>query len=154
MDKIEPLEKSILPDWAELFPDLRCEHDRPAQDVLNLHSSMMAMKSGSWVFHEGDECNCYYLVIEGSVRVEKISAEGRELMLYRYANGEGCALSAASLISQHLYSASAVCESHVTAIRIEGEKFLEAVEASSACRNCLCKTFPRKAFNIATPAES
>jgi hypothetical protein len=55
----------------------------------------MQLPAGTQVFAEHQPCQGFPLVLEGSIKVIKLAANGRELMLYRVMPGGSCIISAA-----------------------------------------------------------
>lgn len=68
------------------------------------------LEAGSRVFEDGAPCMGFPLVLSGSIRVFKRSAEGRELPLYRVGPGESCILSTVCLLGSLSYDARAEAE--------------------------------------------
>jgi len=83
--------------------------------------------AGSVVFAPSMPCEGFPLVLDGSVRVAKTSAGGREIVLYRVSPGEACILSGGCLLSETQYAARGVAESDVTLLRIPPDLFEELI---------------------------
>ncbi|PWI57585.1 Crp/Fnr family transcriptional regulator [Sulfoacidibacillus thermotolerans] len=66
----------------------------------------------------GDEPSSVLLVLEGKIRVTKISDTGRELTLYRVTPGETCVLMLSSILAFKEYPATAIVESDVHALAV------------------------------------
>lgn len=150
MDNIAKIKScDHCPEWVRFFPELCCQQDSGLQDILNYGSSTMALKKGSWAFREGDDCASYVLLLEGSIRVQNISAEGRELMLYRFSGGEGCTASAACLIADKPFTASAICETHAVVVTMNKSIFMRGLEQSDCFRDFVLKSFGKQCKNFA-----
>ena len=67
--------------------------------------------AGSLLFDDHQACEGFPFVVEGSVRVLKCAANGRELPLYRVAAGETCIISTSCLLGHEAYNARGVTES-------------------------------------------
>ena len=52
--------------------------------------AFMHLPAGTQVFAEHQPCQGFPLLLEGSIKVIKLAASGRELMLYRVAPGGSC----------------------------------------------------------------
>ena len=79
MEKIQEI-LSITP----LFSDLPQEQiQQLRQIVVTKHS-----KKGDTVFSEGDNCTGFYIVADGSVKIFKVSSEGKEHILHILGQGE------------------------------------------------------------------
>ncbi len=58
------------------------------------------------------------MVLDGSIKVSKISEEGREVVLYRIGKGEICIVNVSCILSETVFSATATveCDSEIVAI--------------------------------------
>jgi CRP/FNR family transcriptional regulator len=92
-------------------------------DALLAQSVLRSVPAGTVLFEPNMPCTGFPLVLEGSVRVSKVAANGREVVLYRVSPGEGCILSGACLLGQNDYAARGVAESDVTLLGIPAEPF-------------------------------
>ncbi|HEB98186.1 MAG TPA: cyclic nucleotide-binding domain-containing protein, partial [Thiotrichales bacterium] len=63
------------------------------------------LPAGQTVFRRGDPCRHYLLVVQGSVRVQVLAANGREITLYRVRDGQSCVITTSCLISVETYPA-------------------------------------------------
>ena len=86
------------------------------------------------VFHRGDRCRNYLVVVSGSVRVQALSAGGREVLLYRVNDAQSCVITTSCLISQEIYPAEAITETATTALVMPQAVFHEALACSDAFR--------------------
>ncbi len=106
-----------FPVFAELPP--------PRLERLLAEAEVVRAPAGSVLFDAGQPCRGFPLLLEGSVRVGKASAGGREILLYRVEPGQGCILSGGCLLGHSDYSARAVAEEAVTLLRIPPALFQE-----------------------------
>ena len=90
--------------------------------------------AGSAVFDEQAPCGHFPLVLEGSIRVRKLAAQGKELLLYRVAAGESCILTSSCLLGARDYSASAVAETDVQVLAMPRALFLDLLGCEPAFR--------------------
>lgn len=75
---------------------------------------IMSIPSGTTVFDERQPCRGFPLVLEGAIRVVKVSANGRELPLYRVVAGESCIITSSCLMGNADYNARGVTEGATT----------------------------------------
>lgn len=68
------------------------------------------LPAGATVFSENQPCAGFPLLIDGSIRVVKQAASGRELMLYRVAPGGSCIISSSCLLGRSDYNARGIAE--------------------------------------------
>lgn len=84
------------------------------------------------VFRLGDVCRNYLIVIAGSVRVQALSAAGREVVLYRVTDGQSCVITTACMISGERYPAEGITETDTRALVIPATVFADALARSRA----------------------
>lgn len=86
------------------------------------------------VFHRGETCRRYLLVLEGRVKVAITSRSGREIVLYHVEPGESCVLTTSCLLGGDAYPAEGVTETPVSALLIDKTVFDQAMHASPGFR--------------------
>ena len=88
-----------------LYPALR---SLPAERLAALlpPQAIMHLPAGAQVFAENQPCQGFPLLLEGSVKVIKLAASGRELMLYRVVPGGSCIISSSCLLGHNVTQAS------------------------------------------------
>ena len=125
-------------DWVAAFPLLN-KLDAPTRSRLLAAALPVTLPEGVMVFREGAECSNYLLVLQGSVRVQKLSESGHEIVLYRVESGQSCVLTTSCLLACETYNAEAVSESPVEAIAIpKGSAGPEtALRRPADCRDLL-----------------
>jgi CRP/FNR family transcriptional regulator, anaerobic regulatory protein len=113
-----------FPDLGRLSAGIREELD--AIPVLRV-------PGGTVLFRDGDVCQGYVFVLKGSVRVQKMDPEGREIVLYRVEDGQTCMLTTACLLGGREYPAEGVAEDD-TELALLSPKRLDALLADTAFR--------------------
>ena len=76
--------------------------------------AVMHLPAGAQVFAEHQPCQGFPLLLEGSIKVVKLAASGRELMLYRVAPGGSCIISSSCLLGHTDYNARGIAETPLT----------------------------------------
>ncbi|MBK6355540.1 MAG: Crp/Fnr family transcriptional regulator [Betaproteobacteria bacterium] len=96
-----------------LYPALR---SLPAERLAALlpPQAIMHLPAGAQVFAENQPCQGFPLLLEGSVKVIKLAASGRELMLYRVVPGGSCIISSSCLLGHTDYNARGIAETPLT----------------------------------------
>ncbi|MDA8381873.1 MAG: Crp/Fnr family transcriptional regulator [Betaproteobacteria bacterium] len=122
-----------MTDWETAFPALQGMTGPAERDFLR-QGRWVQLAKGAIVFHPGDVCQHYLLVAQGSVRVQQVSPQGRELVLYRIGPGESCILTTACLFSERPYPAMGVADTDVSALAFPQTAFHEAIAASASFR--------------------
>lgn len=95
----------------------------------------MTVPAGTVLFQDGSECSSYVLVMEGSIRVQKVSEGGREIVLYRVESGQSCVLTTNCLIAHEDYAAEGIAETEVRALVLPAATFRQLLGKSEAFRD-------------------
>ena len=124
-----------LPDlgWLQRFPGLS---GVPACEGAALLDAAVAMKlpAGAVVFAPDQPCSFFILVVEGSVRIYQLDADGNEIVLYRLGPGSICILTTLALLAEQNYSAFAITETAVQAVGLPASTFHEWMARSAPFR--------------------
>ncbi len=123
---ISDVSADLLNQW---FPD-----NDAAMQPLRAQVQLVRLPAGQSVFHRGDPCRNYLVVVSGQVRVQALSAGGREVVLYRVTDGQSCVITTSCLISRESYPAEGITESDTLAMVIPHTLFNEALGKSEAFR--------------------
>lgn len=114
---------------------------------------LVKLDSGSYVFHSGDLCEAFLLLVEGGVRVRLTAASGREVTLYRIAPGGSCMLTTSCLLGHENYPAEAITESNVVAVAIPRRSFEALLENSAAFRRLVFDGFAARLKSVISRIE-
>ena len=139
-------------DWIDAFPGLS-ELEQNAREKLMRSATVLEVPQGTTVFHVGDACQNYLFVISGSVRVQKLAENGREIVLYRVGDGDTCILTTSCLLGGEGYSAEGITESTVQAVSIPATIFSQLLEVSPEFRDFVFSTFARRMADLMTLIE-
>jgi CRP/FNR family transcriptional regulator len=80
--------------------------------------AVMHLPAGTAVFAEHQPCQGFPLLLEGSIKVVKLAASGRELMLYRVGPGGSCIISSSCLLGHTEYNARGIAETPLTLLAL------------------------------------
>jgi CRP/FNR family transcriptional regulator len=117
--------------WSKFFPDT----PRDAElDAIFSQANCLNLPAGVCVFAPESPCQDYLLVAEGSVRVQLLTASGREVVLYHVGAGESCVLTTACLLGAARYPAEGITDTDVTAIALSAKHFNQGLDRSPAFR--------------------
>jgi CRP/FNR family transcriptional regulator len=120
-------------EWTDSFTELKTlPSDTLA--LLKRTSRVVSLPAGTVVFGPGQPPQSYLLLLSGTVRVRQVSESGREIVLYRVAAGESCAMTTACLMGDDLYQAEGIAETPITAAVIPRATFDEAIAGSADFR--------------------
>jgi CRP/FNR family transcriptional regulator len=95
------------------------------QHRIQASLQIVSLPSGTAVFDERQPCRGFPFVLAGAIRVAKISANGRELPLYRVVAGENCIITSSCLLGHADYNARGVSEGTTTLALLPRELFDE-----------------------------
>lgn len=98
---------------AEHFPTLM--QDASLRAVLDEKTQAVTLSPGEFICMEGTTCAHLALVLDGTARVYKSGASGREITLYRVDPGESCILTTSCILSDRPFPAFAVAETPLEA---------------------------------------
>ncbi len=127
--------------------------DPRSLDDLVAGARLVKLDSGSYVFHSGDLCEAFLLLVEGGVRVRLTAASGREVTLYRIAPGGSCMLTTSCLLGHENYPAEAITESNVVAVAIPRRSFEDLLEKSKPFRRLVFDGFAARLKSVITKIE-
>jgi len=80
------------------------------------------LAAGTQIFDEGEIAGCFYVVVEGRVKVFRTGPDGREQILHNLR--PGLSFAEAALLELGVYPASAVVEEKAVLLRVDGPGFL------------------------------
>ncbi len=138
---------SFLARLPRAYPELS-HIEAPALERFLESGVEVTLKEGSRIFGEGDGCQSYLLLLEGSVRVRKVSESGREIVLYRMEPGQTCILTTTCLISGEDYPAEAIAETDVRALAIPKASFERALSQSAQFRHFIFAVYAQRISHL------
>ena len=86
-------------------------------------SAAMHLPAGTEIFSEHQPCRGFPLLLEGSIKVVKLAASGRELLLYRVAPGGSCIITSSCLLGRSDYNARGIAETPLSLLAIPAPDF-------------------------------
>lgn len=100
--------------------------------------------AGALLMEEGKTCSNLFFILKGVIRIYKVSADGREVTLYRMSEGETCLITASCLMSQAPFNAIAQAETDVEIVAVPAKLFSHLLNNSSAFQQFIFEnTFSR-----------
>ncbi|MEZ5773346.1 MAG: Crp/Fnr family transcriptional regulator [Hyphomicrobiaceae bacterium] len=134
-------------DWLKMFPGLT-RLSEEMRDRLTRSSMVVSLAEGSRIYGPGQAPEAFLLLLEGTVRVQQVSENGREIVLYRVHAGESCALTTACLMSYEDYLAEAIAETLVRAVAVPRPTFDELIARSAEFRQLVFTAFSQRVTNL------
>jgi CRP/FNR family transcriptional regulator len=95
----------------------------------------IAGDAGQCVFHAGQPCQSFLLLLAGTVRVQRLSADGREITLYRVQPGQTCELATVCLLASKRYPVEAVAETRYEGLLMDRTLFQHMLSTVDAFRD-------------------
>jgi CRP/FNR family transcriptional regulator, anaerobic regulatory protein len=95
--------------WLDSFPAL-LQLEPNAREILLKSARIVEAPIGTIGYREGGACGAYVMRLAGQSRVYKMSASGREILLYRVQGGETCVITTTCLLGNSNYPASTIVE--------------------------------------------
>lgn len=118
------------------------------REALTQGSNVVSVPAGTVIFGPGKAPEFLMLLIEGSVRVQQLSEDGREIVLYRVRAGESCVMTTACLLADADYTAEGVAETHVSAAAIPKETFDWLVANSRDFRKFVFAAYSKRMMEL------
>ena len=119
--------------WLAQFPPL-IQLEPEARETLAKFSRIVEAPIGTIGYREGGACGAYVMRLAGQSRVYKMSASGREILLYRVAAGETCVITTTCLLGHSDYPASTIVEEPIRDVIIPAAAFNQLMIDSAVFR--------------------
>ncbi|MEQ1698258.1 MAG: Crp/Fnr family transcriptional regulator [Hyphomicrobiaceae bacterium] len=133
--------------WIVQFPGLQRLPDELKQTLVS-QSTVVVLPAGSRIYGPGQAPANYLLLLDGAIRVQQVSESGREIVLYRVAAGESCALTTACLMGYEDYLAEAIAETDVRAVAIPRSTFDDMIARSPMFRRFVFTAFSARVTDL------
>ena len=121
--------------------------------LFRSNSLAVTLEKNSTVFHQGDVCSNYLIILDGKVKVFTRAENGREILLYRLFTGDSCVLTTSCLFGNKSYPAEGKTETAVTALAIPAVQFNEALQQSTTFRELVFSAFSSHLSDLITLVE-
>lgn len=142
----------MVPAWVSSFPALKTITD-PVWLAVSHAARVVSIPAHTPIFHAGEPCINYLLVLAGSVNVQKVTDDGHEITLYHMHPGHSCELTTACLLSGGCYHAEAMTITAVQAVLIPQNSFMRALNSSDGFRNFIYSSIDSGMNELATLVE-
>lgn len=116
--------------------------------------TVLRLPAGSVVFREQDACGGLPMVLDGRVRISRLLADGRELVLYDVGPGESCVLSTTCLLGNARYNAHGTCETDVELALLPRALFDQLVAEHPPFRTAVFNLFGERLVRLVQLAEA
>lgn len=133
--------------WVENFPGLS-QLDDSTKSILLARSKLVNFATDSRVFESGKASSNLLFLLEGTVRVQRTSETGREIVLFRALAGESCIMTNACLFAYQVNTAEGIAETPVRAASIPKQLFDELLAESSTFRDFVLSAFSKRITDL------
>ncbi|MEK3746386.1 Crp/Fnr family transcriptional regulator [Brevibacillus sp. FSL K6-0770] len=144
------MEKARLPQVIQAFP---CFAHVPLPAWSN-NEIYVERFSPRLVMDEGHLFAHAAFVLEGKVRIHKISESGREITLYRVTRGGVCVLMMASILGELEYAASAELEEETELLLLPVKVFKQWLDEYKDVRQFIYSTMIKRMASVTTLMEN
>lgn len=133
--------------WVDRFPGL-ASLENSVRDILVGQSRIVTVPEGAIIFGPGKAPENFLLLLDGTVRVQQVSDNGREIVRYRVHSGESCVLTTACLLAYEDYSAEGVAETEVRAVAVPRGVFEDLIARSGTFRRFVFTAYSKRITDL------
>jgi len=133
--------------WITRFEGLSSLPNEIRERLVS-QSRTVSVPAGTVIFGPGKSPENLLLLLDGVVRVQQTSENGREIVLYRVEAGQSCVLTTACMLAHEQYSAEGIAETEVEAVVIPRETFDRLVADSRAFREFVFTAYGRRIADL------
>ena len=123
----------------KLFPVLGTLNDKARQSLFEA-GQIVDLPQGQMLLQPNQQCQYIPLVLSGQLRVFKLSANGREMTLFRTGPGETCLMSIACRIRDEDFPAQAQVEEQATLFMLPQSVYHDILDQSPEWKDYLIIT--------------
>ena len=136
---------SVSPYLASLEPESAL--------LLKQSARIVTIPANTTVFRDGSTSENFIIVLEGAVRVQKVSENGREIVLYRVESNQSCVMTTACLLGGSNYAAEGISESEVKAAVVPSSTFRLLLAKSECFRTFIFASYANRMSDLFTLVE-
>ncbi|MDQ7091364.1 MAG: Crp/Fnr family transcriptional regulator [Methylococcales bacterium] len=138
--------------WTRYFPQFIANSDATMRRLMD-SAQLVKLPAGQQIFYPGSVCENYLLLLEGRVKTQLISENGREMLLYHVCSGDSCVLTTSCLLGGDHYPAEGIAETDVSAFVISKHAFHRCIDQSAFFREFVFKNFSSRLSTVITRME-
>jgi CRP/FNR family transcriptional regulator len=132
---------------ARFYPVLT-QMSPPVQAALAADGQRLALPRDRLLFDMESRCASFLMLTAGSIRVTRLAAAGREILLYRLEPGDSCILTVSCLLGQADYPARGVVETDLVGYAISRPMFNRLLAESEPFRAFVFHFFAERVANL------
>ncbi|MCE2947439.1 MAG: Crp/Fnr family transcriptional regulator [bacterium] len=123
-------------------------------DALVDQARLLEVPAGTLMFDDHAACEAMPFLLEGAIRVSKVSSTGREILLYRVHAGEACVLTSGCLVGRTAYSARGVVEREARLVAVPEPVFRRLVAGDESFRTYVFSLFSARLGELMALVEA
>lgn len=132
-----------MDNWIDQYPGLG-QLDDASRKILMERGRIIEAPAGTVIFGPGKAPEDLLLLLGGVVRVQQVSENGREIVLYRVHAGESCVLTTACLLAYENYNADGIAETDIRAAALPRGVFDDLVAMSAPFRQFVFTAYSKR----------
>ncbi len=134
------------------YPEVSSVPDYTWREVVE-SSHIVSLEPGACLFRAGQTCKHFLFLLEGSIRVQKLSPDGHEITLYHITPGQTGVLSTTCLLADRCYPAEAITETLVHALLVPKLHFQTALASAEPFRKHIFSIIEKGISELVTLLE-
>jgi CRP/FNR family transcriptional regulator, anaerobic regulatory protein len=135
---------------ADKIPGL----DEAARKLVASKGLWINAPKGARVFEPGKQCELFYILTCGVIRVQIVAESGREIVLYRVGPGEACVMTVSCLMGHSLYNGEGIVEQDVEGYAIGLSLFNELMSTSAEFRSTILGDYSERFLDLVEVLEN
>jgi len=147
MDQTGPDMTTLMDRLMTGFPALR-DLDVESRRLLEESARPATLAAGTQLFLDGDPCTAFTLVLDGAVRVQKVSESGRRIVLYRVEPGQTCVLTTNALMAASPYGAEGLAETDLSVAIVPLGTFQRLLAVSDVFRRFVFSAYATRISDL------
>ena len=133
--------------WIDSFQGLsRLSND--IRETLIKEASIQNYPEGKIIFGPGTAPDNLLFLIDGIIRVQQVSPNGREIVLFRVNAGESCVLTTACLLAYEDYLAEGIAETAIKVAALPRRIFEDLLTKSSEFRHFVFFAYSKRVTDL------
>lgn len=128
--------------------------DDAARDLVISKGMPVSAPKGARVFEPGKQCELFYLLTRGVIKVQIVAESGREIVLYRVGPGETCVMTVSCLMGHSLYNGEGIVEQPLEGYAIGLHLFNILMSNSEMFRNTILGDYSGRFLDLVGVLEN
>jgi CRP/FNR family transcriptional regulator len=128
--------------------------DEAARALVVAKGLRISAPLGARVFEPGKQCELFYFLTRGVIRVQIVAESGREIVLYRVGPGEACVMTVSCLMGHSLYNGEGIVEQPLEGFAIGLPLFNELMTNSEIFRSTILGEYSERFLDLVDVLEN